>query len=400
LTRGARIAGLAVCAVLLAVEIAWAVRDIRAAGLHNTVWMWLELKDPGEIRTTPGTSGLDLVLAGTLVGALVSGRRAAGTWAFAAAGVFALVYRLPGLWVFTADWSKGAPLHDRALTTSVAFVVGGVALALLALLGRERTGAPGPAAALAAGQDGEPARPAAGAAVAGGLLLVALCLETVGWQIYYIQKYDGDGYPAHLYKHLLTGEGTLSALLDAPGAYAAWATAALALAAAVLAFRKVPAARPLGMAIGLLMVLNGAIDLFGWHHAHMLFKTSDVPDYALAEQGFAVFQIVAGLLLIVLLAQRATAFGGPLPPAWAPQAPPAWQTGGRPPQPPAWGSPYQQPQPPQGYQVPQQSPGAGTFGPPPELPPNLPPGTPPPPAGPPAGPPSHPPAAPPPPYRD
>ena len=399
LTPGARITGIAVCAVLLGVEIAWVVRDIHVAGLHDTVWMWLGLKTAGEAKVFPATSGLDVALAATLVGALVAGRRPAGTWAYLAAGLFALVFRLSGLWVFTADWAKDAPLHDRALTTSVAFVAGGAALVLLALLGRERTvptfSAPGPAGPPppAPAQAPEPPKPATVAAIVGGLALLAVALETVGWQVYYVQKYDGSGYPPHLYKHLITGEGTLSSLLAAPFSYAAWITAVLAVLGAVLAFRRLPAARPLGLALGLLILLNGVIDLCNWHHLHLLFKTKNMPGYMVAEQGFAVFQVVAGLLLVALFAQTARTPAGPVRPGWPQQAPPAWQAGG---QPPAWGSPYQQPPAPQGYQAPQQPPGVGGFGPAPELPPNLPPGTPPPPAGPPPAPP----AAPPPPPRD
>jgi hypothetical protein len=405
LAPGARIAGALVCAVLLAVEIAWTVRDVNASGLHDTVWEWLGLKLPGETGGVPATGGLDVVLAVVLAGALVAARRPAASWAFLAAGLFAAAYRVPGTWIFTARWTKGAPLHDRALTTAIVFVVGGVVLMLAALAGRVPAGtagpyggpagapgastvpAAGPAPAPGSPAAGEPAAPAAVPALLGGLLLLVVAMETLGWQAYYVQKYDDPGFPPHLYKHLLTGETTITSLLAAPFAYAAWLTVALAVLAAVLAFRRVPAARPLGLALGLLVLLNGVVDLCSWHTEHLLFK-DHLPDQALAEQGFAVFHVVAGLLLIVLLAQRATAPAVPPGvPGWTPQPPPAWQTGG---QPPAWGSPYQQPHVPPGYQVPHQSPGAGAFGPPPELPPNLPPGTPPPPAGPPSGPPAGP----------
>ncbi|WP_069466557.1 hypothetical protein, partial [Actinacidiphila rubida] len=299
------------------------------------------------------------------------------------AGLFALVFRVPGLWVFTARWSKGTPLHDRALSTAVAFTVGGAALVLVALLGRQPADA---APAGAAPRDAEPAPPGAAAGIVAGLALVAVALETAGWQVFYLHQYGGRDYPPHLYKHLVTGEGTLSSLLAPPFAYAAWLTAVLAVVCAVLAFRRAPAARPLGLALGLLVLFDGVIDLCSWHAAHLLFKTRDVPTSLVAEQVFAVFDIAAGLLVLVLLAQRGTVRPGtPAGPAWPPRQPPAWQAAGG--QRPAWGSPYQQPPLPPGYQVPHQSPGAGGFGPPPELPPNLPPGTPPPPAGPPATPP-------------
>ncbi|MBY8877047.1 hypothetical protein [Actinacidiphila acidipaludis] len=253
-------------------------------------------------------------------------------------------------------------------------MVAGAVLVLLALAGRRPP----------AGPAGEPARPAAAPAVLGGLLLVVVALETAGWQVYDIRKYGGPDYPPHLYRHLLTGETTLSSMLSAPFAYAAWLTAALTVLGAVLAFRRAPAARPLGMALGVLTLLDGVVDLCSWHAEHALFK-GGMPDAVLTEQGFAVFHVVAGLLLAVFLAQRGAAPAAPPSgPGWTPQPPPAWQAGSRTP---VWGPPYQQPQVPPGYQVPHQAPGSGAFGPPSELPPNLPPGTPPPPAGPPSVPP-------------
>lgn len=349
LAPGARVAGTLICLVLLGVEIAWVVRDIRAIGFHDTLWTWLGLQLPGAEHGLIATSGLDAVLLVVLIGGLAAARRSSAGWAFVTVGVFAVGYRLSGLWIFTADWADGAPLHDRALATCVAFVVGGLALILIAAAGRRPAGPFAPA-----GPDAPPAPPRTGPAVVGGLLALAIGLELAGWQFYYVQKYDNPEYQPHLYKHLLTGERTLNALLSAPEAYGAWLTVLIALATAAAAFAKSPAARPLGLALGVTMFLNGVVGLDTWHTEKVLFKSKDLPTYILAQQSFEVFELVAGLLLLALLALRGAPRPttlAPLPPTWAhPTAPPAW---GYPPQPPTTPN--------------------GTFGPPPNLPPNLPP---------------------------
>ncbi|WP_225846367.1 hypothetical protein [Streptomyces sp. HPF1205] len=387
---------------MLAVEIAWVIRDLKAVGLHDTLWTWLGLLLPGNEHGLLATGGLDAVLIVVLAGALVASRRPSAGWAFVAAGLFAAVYRLPEVWIFTADWTKGAPLHDRALSTGIGFVVAGIALIVLGLAGRRPADAPppgpypaygayqGPAAAPApyggggAATGGQvPARPGDGPAVVAGLLALALALELTGWQFYYVQKYNDPGYgEPHLYKHLITGERTIEYLLAAPTYYGAWAAVALGVVLAVAALARAPLARTLGTALGFLVALNAVISLDAWHKERLLFKDG-IPTFFVAQQGFEIGELVAGLLLLVLLIPKA---GGPRPapaPAWGP--------------PPAGGFPHPpQAPPPPAYGGAADTPGA--FGPPPNLPPNLPPQQSQPPQRPPASygyPPSAPPSTPP-----
>jgi hypothetical protein len=142
--------------------------------------------------------------------------------------------------------------------------------------------------------------------VAGGLLLAALALEAVGWQIYLVQKYSAPGYPPHMYRDLVTGESPLAYMLAAPASYTAWAGAALAAGAAVVAFSRAPLARPLGMAVGFSAALSALAALDTWNAQKALFKTDLLPTYVVAEQSSAVFELVVGLLLLVLFAQRET----------------------------------------------------------------------------------------------
>jgi hypothetical protein len=367
LGTNARMTGALICAVLLVVEIAWTVRDINAVGFHDTVWGWLNLQLPGSKHALLATGGLDGVLVAVLAGAFVCAWRPGAAWAFVTAGLFAAVFRLPALWVFTADWSQGAPLRGRALATGIGFAVAGVALVLLGLLGRQP---------VLPGGSGVPARPPRrGPAVAGGVVLLLLAAELVGWQLYDLQKYNDEGYPPHLYKHLLTGEGTLSSLLDAPFVWASWVLVVLSVAAAVTAFRGAPLARPLGMAIGGAMFFNAVVALDAWHTEKMLFTFGSLPDSMKSQQVTLVFELVAGLLLFVLFVMRGNRIVRPNSP-WNPPGPRYGQPG--------WGVPPQQA--PQGQWPPAPAPGG--FGPPPPLPSNYPPGAPPPPPGPPSQPPS------------
>ncbi|MBM9507747.1 hypothetical protein [Actinacidiphila acididurans] len=425
LTAGARVTGALICVVLIGVELAWAIRDFDSAGVHDTLWTWFGLQLPGIRHGLLGTSGLDAVLLVVLVGALAAARRPSAGWAFVTVGLFAVAYRVPGVWIFTSDWARDAPLHDRALSTSVGYVIAGVALIVTGLAGRRPAGAvpltgpsdqaysSGPAGpyqapvgygtpavvAAPAGPGAPPARPRTGAAFVGGLVAVALALELAGWQFYYVQEYHGSGFPPHLYRHLLTGQETITSLLAAPTYYAAWITVVLCLLLAVAAFTRAPLARPLGLAVGATFVLNGVISLDNWHTEKLLFH-SGIPDNYTAQQSFDFVELIFGLLLLGLMGLREPrTAGSSVPPAWG--SPTGYgdapgQGGANPYGYGGGGAHGQAAGNPSGYGTgygsssggwggsPQQQPPAapGGFGPPPNLPPDLPPR---PPQQPPAG---------------
>lgn len=389
---GARVAGALICAVLLAVEIAWAVRDIRATGFHDTFRNWLGLSEPARQSTFLATGSLDVVLAVLLAGALLWALRPGAGWAFLTAGLFASAYRLPGVWIFQADWADGAPLHTRALATGIGFTLAGLALVLIALAGRRPVSDAGSAFAGPAfagpGTSGSVTEPPPmpsrrGAAAAAGVLLVLLAAEGIGWEIFDWHKYGNNpGYTPHLYAHLLSGKGTLSSLLAAPPAYLGWLWAALALGTAAAAFAGSPAARPLGIAFGFSVVFSAVVALDLWHTEHRLWKFDELPTYLKTQQVLLVAEVVAALLVVLLLALPGR-HPGPRPaplPGWGPPAPRLYggpQAGG-------WGAPPQQDQgtqPSQPPHRPQQSPAPGVFGPPPSMPGGAPPRTPPLPPG-------------------
>ncbi|MFJ5609543.1 hypothetical protein ACIQCJ_09170 [Streptomyces sp. NPDC093221] len=411
LAPGARIAGALICAVLVAVEIAWTVRDIKHVGFHDTLWAWLGLDHAVYQHALLATAALDGVLLVVLLGALVRSARPAAGWAFVTAGVFAFGYRLPGLWIFQSDWTAGAQMHTRALATAVAFTLGGIALVVIGLAGRRpvRGGAPvgdvplsgAPSdTAPSSGPGAAPVGPRRGAAVAAGVLLVLLAIEGAGWQIFETHKYTtANDFPPHFYRHLLTGEGTLTTLLGMPVAYAGWLRVVFALLVAWVAFAKSAASRALGVAFGFAAVVFCVVALDNWHSYHQLFEFDHLPLYQKSQQVFLVVELAVGLVVLLLLAVPGRSTDGPRPvPAWgpppqgygaAPGSVPASAPGSTPrsapgsapgsaPAPGGWGqpphaSPYSQP--------PQQPPAGGGFGPPPQFPPQSPPGYPPPPPG-------------------
>lgn len=396
LAPGARIAGALICVVLLGVEIAWSVRDIRDVGLHGTVWRWLQL-DPIDYTHGPiATSALDPLLVVLLAGALVASRRSSASGAFATAGIFAVLFRMPGLWEFDADWTRNFSYHDRLLSTSIVFVVLGLGL-IVTVLAAQRPAEPVDAAmpVLPGGSPGVPAvRPMAGAAVVAGLLLILLAAETAGWQFYYIHEYGKRGFPPHLYRHLVTGgPGILTSFLDTPPFWQAWVSVPLALFCAAVAFARLPLARPLAMATGLYFALGAVVALDQWHKEDLLFTFDKLSDAMAAQQMFLVLEIAAGLLLMLLAALRGrrtrAAYGaagrpgagwgagyGAAPGApgapFTPAAPYTYGAPGAPGTPGGSGGPGGSPG---GYGypaaggAPQRPPGAGGFGPPPSFPP-------------------------------
>ncbi|WP_433892217.1 hypothetical protein [Streptomyces sp. CA-111067] len=347
---GARATAAVICCALIAVELAWMIRDINADGLHDAVWMWIGLQLAGQKHPPPFTGIADVVVIVTAAGALFTSRRPAAVWGFVTAGIIAFVMRLPGVWMYANDWLDGAPLHTRALLTSVGGTLAGLVLLGLGLWGREqmsalaRSLAPRDQPSTPAGAGAVP-RPSRGTAAAAGALLVVLALEMIGWQIFYVHKYADGHFQPHFYKYLLIGEMFPSVLLGPPTLYLAWALVALALGAAVAAFARHPLARPLGLSFVLSLVLARILLFDTLHSEHLLFRFDRVETYVKADQIFAVAEVLLAVLIGLLLLVKEDPARA-LPQGWGPPAP---QYGA----PAGWGP------------MPQQPPAAGGFGPPP-----------------------------------
>lgn len=368
LARGARVAGGIICVVLITAEIIWIGRDIRNVGVKDTFQTWIGRLFAGQEHAPLGTSLTDLILVVVCLGALLAASKPIASGAFVTAGVLTLLYRLPLLWTMTEDSTRGLHLRDRALYTAIGAVLASVALIVIAVAGRRPALSPA---------DGEPpAPPRTGPAVFAGLLLVFLALEIVAWEAYYIHQYTPERVGPFSYWRQFTGEQPNGILLAPPGFWNDWVTGVLCMAAAVQAFARKPVARPLGMALGWALAAYAVFTLDIYDKQKMLFKFSDLPTSVVLQQLTSVAEIVAGLLVILLLALRGSAPQAPAG-AWGP---PAGQYGnwGTPPAPtPYGGSPYSdQPYSDQPY-------GQRPSGNPPPLPPEYPPDTPPRPASPP-----------------
>ncbi|MEU8822589.1 hypothetical protein [Streptomyces sp. NPDC048636] len=313
LTRGARVFGALVCAVLGMISLAWIIRDLdKAEEANHLWWTWagMPFRAPGSVF---GSSLLDLTLLVVYAAVgLTALRSPSAAGALGTVGAVTVAVRLPSLWNLDADWMQGIPddLKTRAeLTAWMGVVLGGLLLAAVAAARRpvdlDPPGGPGASA------EQPPGRPGAGAAVTGALFLgvSALCLGA--WQIYWAQERGWD-----VYKHELSGKHTLVTLLAAPGAWTAWAVIALALAAAGAALARAPLSRPLGMTAGVLLLGGGVSAASLYIKLDLVDHLDDLPTVGVLTVLTVFFQALAGLIALLALAQRPRGDQWPPAPAY------------------------------------------------------------------------------------
>ncbi|MFF3685291.1 hypothetical protein [Streptomyces sp. NPDC002187] len=310
LTRGARITGAALCALLALIVGAWIARDLSAADEPLGLWrFWtggVRGPDAAPLTTTVTDLALLAVYAGAAVAALRSSVAAA---ALTAVAVITLALRLPSLWVLTASWMDQQAtdsLRTRALYST--FAVLGLAVALIAavLAGRRPPGAGAhedphvPRADPGAARRLTPARPARGASVLAFLLLFAAAGVTVAWQIRWAYLSGAEGYA-----DLLTGsERAPLRLLQTPSAWLACATALLALTAAGGALNRAVFTRPFGAVVAAVLIADGAVGL-DFTVRRELFR--GFGELRMEEQLLVatwLFELAAGAVLLVVSARR------------------------------------------------------------------------------------------------
>ncbi|MFH8370959.1 hypothetical protein [Streptomyces sp. NPDC018031] len=324
LTRGARVFGSLVCAVVGLAAMAWIWRDLArtdAESVGIVWWNWIGVAQPAPEGAVLGSSLTELTLL-ILVMAQnpVVWRSSAASGYLAAVGAIVIALRLPGLWSVGADWTPGAPeeLRTWALVTVWGEVLLAAALLIVVAAGRRPvdpghgSGGPHPRPLLPA--DRPPSVPAPGAATAAALSLGALAALSAGWELYWMRELDDQ-----LYQRLFTGEHTLPTLLAPPSAWVGWATAGLALTAAVAAWIRTGFARPLGMAVALLVIVNGVADVSRYDELGVLERFGELTtrDRLTVLTSFA--EVLTGLLVIAVLARRGIA--AVPPPAPVPAGP-------------------------------------------------------------------------------
>jgi hypothetical protein len=304
LTRGARVFGALVCAVLGMISLAWIVRDLgKADKASHLWWTWsgMPFRASGSLF---GSSFVDLILLVLCVAAGIAAlRSSAAAGALGTVAAVTVVLRLPSLWNLNADWMQGIPddLKTRAdLSAWAGVVLGGLLLAAVAAARRPADGHPPAPDARPADQP--PGRPGPGAAVTGALLLAAAGAVLGAWQIYWAQKAGWD-----IYKHQLTGKHTLVTLLSPPAAWEAWALVALCLAAAAAALGRAPLSRPLGMVAAVLVLAAGASEISLYLKLEYVEHLDDLPTVGVLSVLTAFFEVLVGLVALLALARRGEA---------------------------------------------------------------------------------------------
>ncbi|MEW2634366.1 hypothetical protein AB0903_22680 [Streptomyces sp. NPDC048389] len=361
LTRGARITGAALCGVLALITGAWIVRDVSLAdgldgfwrhGASGPRWGF----GPPTQATAPLDGALLAVYAGTAVAVL---RSSVAASALLATAVFTFAVRMPSLWVLTA--SSAYPdvpgsVRTRALLSTFAVLGLAVGLVITAVAGRR----PPEAAACAPA----PLRPTAPVAWLAGPLLLLGAAVTTAWQIHFGYRVGPDAYV----DTVAGGEQFAHRLLAPPPGWLAATVVILCLTAGIGLLTGAVFARPLGAVLAANILASGAVGVDLAVRTRIPQYVESAPlEYRLTVVT-AFFELIAGVVLLVLLMRRGES--GPADGPWPGGAnrpppgyghPPAGGGHGYPPAAPGYGCP----QPSGGRGHPQGPPPAGGFGPPP-----------------------------------
>lgn len=308
-TRGARITGAVLCAVLAVVAAGWIVRDLRVTNRPVELWWhWVDQSD-GSALAPPATSLLDPVLLVVyVVVAVAAVRSAVAASALFATGVLTLAVRVPGLWVLGSSWMEGRAsdeLRTRALFCAFAVLGVGIALLVTAVAGRR---APDSAYALT------PTRPTQGVSVVVFLLLGAAAGVWAAWEVYWGQRMGLDAYLDRV-----TGESVLLPLLGTPPGWLNAVIVLLCLAAAVGALFHTPFSRPFGMVAAALLVGVGGAALARALRYEALDHFGELASIEQLSLVSLLFGLGAGSLALVALARAGEGDGpgaGPYGAGW------------------------------------------------------------------------------------
>ncbi|OCC07963.1 hypothetical protein [Streptomyces sp. PTY087I2] len=343
LTRGARITGAVLCAVLALMVAAWIVRDIRAADGPGPVWdYWSGTGSLGG-APRPTTSATSLVLLVAYVAAAVAAlRSASAASALVVTGVVTFALRLPSTWII-ADAPAPEELRDRALLTTYVVLAASVALIVAGVAGRR----PVP--------EGEerPAGPGRGAGVAAFLLLGFQAVVFAGWEIRQPFIYPSELYPAWF----IGGKPLTISLTEGPPGWVTGVHILIFLVAAVGAVAGAAYARPLGLIGGGFVLASGVLGVTRIIRFEMYERFFDMKFEAqLNMLSFVSSLLIAPIVLLVLALKGGPRTPGGSPGPWGGAGPWGVQPPGYPPA--------------AGPGVPPQAPGhppapAPGFGPPP-----------------------------------
>jgi len=347
LTRGARVTGAVLSAVLAVIVACWLVRDVRAASDFGQLWRyWAGFYD-ARLHAVPATSGTDLMLFVVYVAVAVAAlRTTAGAAALVAAGVVTVGVRLPGLWTIGNERMESAysdDLRSRALICAFVALAAAAAMIITAGAGRrppvdsyERT----------------PSGPGQGAGVLAFLALCAAGAVLLAWEIRRLVR-----FPEIFPDWYVGGDRITGQLTGPPPGWGTVMSALLCLFAGFSAVVRARHARPFGLVAAALLLVGGVFGVVRIAHYDLLDHFGSLGTELQLDLLSSIFQLLAASAALIALAIPAPVPApGPDPWAGGPGRGPAPAT-----------PPYPGQQPP-GYGYPQ---GGGGFGPPP--PPSQPP---------------------------
>lgn len=332
LARGARVFGAIGLLVLAFISLGWIIRDFtEAAEVSDVWWMWAGLGPRAEGGIWVSSLLDPILLVGYVVAAAMTVRASSAAGILASAGALTAALRLPSLWNLNADWLQGVEdgLKTKVLLSAIGALVIGLGLLVAAIAGRRPVDNGGysyapvydPAAL-------PPSRPSHGAAITAFLILGAAGVLVAAWEIYWWNERGWD-----IYKNSFTGERTLISLLAAPHGWTAWTIVVLAIVGSVAAVSRATFARPLGMLVGGTLTGLGVFFISAFQKQKLLDHFSDLPTDVQLNFITQVFCVVAGLIVLVALAQRGQRDQAMMPPPPGPAGP----YGAPPPmQPPGW----------------------------------------------------------------
>ncbi|MFJ1616505.1 hypothetical protein ACIOHO_03330 [Streptomyces sp. NPDC087849] len=330
-TRGARITGAVLCALLAVIVAGWLVRDVRAVDDPGQLWRHWAGSYEGRPAALPATSADDvMLLVAYLVAAVAALRSSVAATALVATGVVTLAVRLPGLWNIGESRMEAGysdDLRTRALVCAFAALAAGIALIIVVGAGRRPARDSSEAA---------PTRPGQGAGVTAFLLLGAAGAVVIAWEIRQAARFP-EIYP----DWYLGGDRVFQGLIDPPPGWSGAVLALLCLYAATSALCRAVHARPFGLIAAGGLLSGGALGVARAVHYEFLGHFGDLP----VEEQLTVltwfFEVIAGAVVLIVLARRGTAgtpaphhqgygqgYGGPRPGVFGPpppsQPPPGW----------------------------------------------------------------------------
>ncbi|MFF9568076.1 hypothetical protein [Streptomyces sp. NPDC014685] len=297
LTRGARVTGAVLCAVLAVIVAGWIVRDVGAVDGPARLWRhWAGYHD-ARLEAPPATSAYDMVLFLVYLAAAVAALRSSvAATALVAAGAATIAVRLPGLWTIGGNGTTVRftdDLRTRALLSAFVALAAGIALIITAGAGRRAPYDP---------SERLPARPGQGAGVIAFLALGAAGAVAVAWEIRQAVRFADarfDVYP----DWYVGGDRVLHGLIDPPPG---WFTAVLALFclfAAVSALARAAHARPFGLIAAALLLFGGVMGVARSVHHELLERFGGLPveEQLIVLTSFFEVAVGAGALLAMSL---------------------------------------------------------------------------------------------------